>query len=499
MSGPIPDANIPADAEAPPLAEVLDDVVGFFDRFMYFEKDEQCHALALWTIGSFVFGASDIVAYLHIKSPEKRAGKTLCLDILEMLTNDAIAAANISPAALYRLVEKRRPTLLLDEVDAIFTKGRGADPSKEELRGLLNAGYRKGKKVFRSNKKGEIEEFSPFCPKALAGIGDLPDTVADRSIVIALQRKPRDVSKERFRQRFVAPGALELQDKIRVATSGIEDELSVSLPHLPDELNDREQDTWELLFAIADLAGGVWPHRARDSAKSLSVDAFDNTETLGQLLLADIREVWVDGDQGVQSSVLLERLHGVEESPWGDWYGNPIKARFLAEKLKPYGVRSKQVKLDGKNLRGYRWNDLAPVFARYLDATSATSATTQSYQGVPGRYPNATQTLPDGGSTLVADEVADENPRDTREVAEVAQVAHKYDVAIPVVKDWVGIVEQFERSNGSITFKIRGRTEVTKLLSEIVGDTFGLGDSVSISPNGDGLLHATISERTVPL
>jgi len=431
VSEPIPTTTIPPDTAAPSLAEVLEDVVAFFDRFMYFEKDEQCHALALWTIGTFVFEAFDIVAYVHIKSPEKRAGKTLCLDILEMLCNDAIAAANISPAALYRIVEKRRPTLLLDEVDAIFTKGRAADPSKEELRGLLNAGYRKGKKVFRANRKGDVEEFSPFCPKALAGIGDLPDTVADRSIVVALQRKPRSVTKERFRQRFVAPDALDLHDRIRQATSGIEDTLSDAFPDLPDELNDREQDTWEVLFAIADLAGGGWPKRARKSSKSLSLDALDNTETIGQLLLADIREVWGKDEEVLASKVVLERLHLREESPWGDWYGNPIKARFLAEKLKPYGVRSKQAKIDGVNLRGYRLKDLIPVFERYLDATDATSATTQSYQGFPGRYPSATQTLPDGGSTLVAAEVAAEKSSGTKEATEVAEVAHKYNGSCP--------------------------------------------------------------------
>jgi len=335
--------------------------------------------------------------------------------------------------------------------------------------------------VFRATKNGDVEEFSPFSPTALAGIGDLPDTVADRSIVIALQRKPRGMTKERFRQRVVSPGASKIQDRIRLATDGIEDSLSDSFPHLPDELNDREQDTWEVLFAIADYAGGWWPDRARDAAKSQSVDAFDNTETLGQLLLADIQTVWSEDEHSVQTSVLLERLHGLEESPWGDWYGNPIKARFLAEKLKPYGVRSRQVKIDGRNLRGYRWDDLAPVFARYLDATSATSATSQSYQGVSGRYPSATETLPSESSTSVADEVADDSPVIPREVADVAQVAHHSDASAPIVEGWTGLVEQFETLGELVSFKIRNRAEATLNASELDGDAFEVGDSVKLS------------------
>jgi hypothetical protein len=435
VSNPIPDPAIPSDSAVPSVSEVLDEIVAFFDRFMYFEKDEQSHALALWTIGSFVFDASDIVAYLHIKSPEKRAGKTLCLDILEMLTNDAIAAANISPAALYRIVEERRPTLLLDEVDAIFTKGRAADPAKEELRGLLNAGYRKGKKVFRSNKRGGIEEFSPFCPKALAGIGDLPDTVADRSIVIALQRKPRGVSKERFRQRIVAPGALQLQDKIRQATTGIEEALADAFPHLPDELNDREQDTWELLFAIADLASGVWPERARASATSLSVDAFDNTETIGQLLLADIKSNWHDDEIALPTKTILDRLYLLEESPWGDWFGREYNARDLAKALKPYGVHSKTVKIDGKTPRGYRLDDFYQAWSRYVGATNATSATIQVAQAVSLRNPSATRVQPSEndsqGFTEVADGLHTETPSGTGGVAQVAQVSQRYNGNCP--------------------------------------------------------------------
>jgi hypothetical protein len=278
--------------------------------------------------------------------------------------------------------------------------------------------------VYRSNQKGDLLEFSPFCPKAFAGIGILPETVADRSIAIALQRKPRKVTKERFRLRKVRPIASEVAQLLAHSLVGKTEEIARMDPHLPDELNDREQDTWELLFAVADLAGGVWPDRARRAALKLSEDSQDATESIGQHLLADLQEVWGDDEPAVPTKVLLERLHALEEAPWGDWYGRPIEARFLSQKLKPYGVTSRTVKWQGATPKGYRREHLDPVWDRYLSATWATSHTGQ---GDSQGNPKATQRQPDDADPRCGGEVAPRLPTESRyratEVAPVAQVA----------------------------------------------------------------------------
>jgi len=416
-------------ATAPPIADALAAVDEQLDRFMHFEFVEQRHAVVLWVAGTYVFDAYDVTPYLHIKSPEKRSGKTLLLDLLYLLCRSPLPVANMSPAALYRVVEKRRPTLLLDEVDAVFPKGRNSDPAKEEFRGLLNAGYRKGFVVYRSNPKGDLLEFSPFCPKALAGIGDLPDTVADRSIPIALQRKPRDVSVARFRLRKVKPRCEEVALTVAHALAGKNDEIARMDPHLPDELNDREQDTWELLFAIADLAGGHWPELARNAALKVSREAQDASETIGEHLLADLRDVWGADEPAIPTKVLLERLIALEEAPWSHWFGREIDARFLAQTLKRYGVTSKKVKYGGQSLKGYRWEHLAPVWDRYVSTDAVPlvelgEPREPSLQGKGSEVPHQGEPVgnPAEGSPKVPHGFPTESPTAAREVPQVPQV-----------------------------------------------------------------------------
>ena len=94
-----------------------------------------------------------------------------------------------------------------------------------------------------------------YCPKAFAGIGDcLPDTVADRAIPIRLKRRTRDRTVERFRLRDVGPEGHSLRDRLADWLEPHRDHLVESRPALPDELDDRAQDVWEPLLAIADLA-----------------------------------------------------------------------------------------------------------------------------------------------------------------------------------------------------------------------------------------------------
>jgi hypothetical protein len=381
-------ATLPEPLGEPSLGETLDDVALFLSRFLCFESAAQSVAVSLWIVGTYVFDVFDVTPYLHIKSPEKRSGKSLLLEVLEMLCRRPILASNISPAALYRIVDRGHrsdddvpPTLLLDEVDAVFPKGRSNDPQKEDLRGLLNAGYRKSGRVYRSNQRGGIEEFSAFSPKALAGIGDLPDTLSDRCIVIALQRKPRSVVVERFRRRLIEPEAAELSKRITAATSGLPVVLRNMFPELPDDINDREQDTWELLMAIADHAGGEWPDAARAAASAIAGATADDAESIGQRLLSDLSTVWAVDEPAIGSKALCGRLHDLEEAPWKDWYGRSFNERDLATRLKPFGVSSTDVKWLGTTLKGYRRDDLYPVWLRYIQATGATEATPQPQQG----------------------------------------------------------------------------------------------------------------------
>jgi hypothetical protein len=233
-----------------PTTLLLDDVRAFVRRLVVLD-DAQAVAVTLWVALTHVFHVFGITPYLFISSAEKRSGKTRLLEVLELLVRQPLSTANISDAALFRVVAERSPTLLMDEIDAVF-KSR----EREELRGLLNAGYRRGAVAHRMGGANNrtLETFPVYCPKAFAGIGDcLPDTIIDRSIPIRLKRRTRDEQVERFRLRDVEPEGHTLRDRLAEWLEPQLDYLAESRPSLPDALDDRAQDVWEPLLAIADL------------------------------------------------------------------------------------------------------------------------------------------------------------------------------------------------------------------------------------------------------
>src|SRR5262249_45305459 len=158
----------------------------------HFSSRSQADIVTLWTAHTYLFDLFSWTPILAIMSPTKRCGKSRLLEMLGYLVNRPRGTSNISTAALFRTIEKDRPTILFDETDATF-KG---DPEKyEAIRGVLNAGAKFDGVVTRTvGKDFDVRSFNVFCPKALAGIGYPPDTVADRSLVIGIQRKPKAIT-----------------------------------------------------------------------------------------------------------------------------------------------------------------------------------------------------------------------------------------------------------------------------------------------------------------
>src|SRR6516225_110476 len=146
-------AAIEAQEQADKLASLLDSIFAFVRRYIVFQMLEQAWAIALWVAHCWVVEAFDFTPYLHINSPEKQCAKTRLLDCLALLVLKAWRAILASEAVLFRKIEKDRPTLLLDEVDGIFTTN-GKDERREALRSLLNAGFERGAQVPRCVGQG---------------------------------------------------------------------------------------------------------------------------------------------------------------------------------------------------------------------------------------------------------------------------------------------------------------------------------------------------------
>jgi hypothetical protein len=173
-----------------------------------------------------------------------QCGKTRLLEVVELVCAKPFAAVNTSPAAMFRLVEAESPTLLFDEADRYF--GRKA-PEHEELRGLINAGHRKGQKVWRcvgDPKKMEVRALPAYCAVALACIGDLPATIVDRAVVIRMRRRRSDEKINLFRIRHAEPVGHQLRDRLRAWAGRDGKAIRQREPDLPDWLTDRPADVW---------------------------------------------------------------------------------------------------------------------------------------------------------------------------------------------------------------------------------------------------------------
>lgn len=362
------------------LGEYLEAVRSFLTRYVAFPSEHEAVAIALWVAHAHVVERFETSPTLGVTSAEMRSGKTRVLDCLELLVPNPFRVVTPSEAVTYTVLAQRpRPTLLLDEADAIF--GPRTAEKYEGLRAILNAGNRQGTPVLRvklDGKRREVEAFDVYGPKAVAGIGNLPATVADRSIPIRMKRRSPGETIARFRTRTAR------QEAAVLVLPGDADSLRIGAEaHVPDELNDRAADSWEPLLAVADAAGGSWPTVARLAALALSGEE-ETPVSVGMRLLSDVRDAFGEEDH-VTTGDLLRRLHEMDDAPWGDWYGSPMTARALAKLLGPYRITPVQRRLHGEKTRGYFRSDFADAWARYVpDDVPSPGTGTSGTSGTPG-------------------------------------------------------------------------------------------------------------------
>jgi hypothetical protein len=352
------DGPMPVDGTA-----LLDEVRMVLCRYLVLPSPEATDAVALWIVATHGQPVWEHATRLAITGPTRRCGKSRLLDIVKELAHKTIPSVNASTAALYRSIDSTEPpTILYDEADATFGTKRQAE-ANEDLRALLNAGHSRGWPILRCvGPNQEVKEFPSFAMAAIAGIGDLPDTIADRAVNIRMRRRAPSETVQPFRTVRDTPPLRELRGRVHRWVRAHLADLHEATPTMPVE--DRAADTWESLIAIADLAGGDWPKRARTACTTLvnaAADAdTDNSDSLR--LLADLRTVFGDGGN-LHTATILDRLRAIEDSPWTE-----LTARHLSTMLRGYGIKPKSVRETGtgESLRGYHHADLADVFTRYL-------------------------------------------------------------------------------------------------------------------------------------
>ena len=297
-----------------------------------------------------------------------------------------LPASNASLSALFRAVESWQPTIPIDEADTFFR-------DNAELHGMVNAGYKRGGYVLRSEATGDSFEprmFSVYGAKSIAGIAlerHLPDSTMSRGIVFNMRRKLADESVVRMRHADDAEFDRLARQLARFAADHSQ-QIRLAHPHLPERLSDRALDNWEPLLAIAMCAGPAWLQRATAAALKMSA-ASESMASTSNDLLADIQDVF-DGMKTARISTvdLLEKLTGDEEKSWATYNrGKPMTPRQLAKQLEVYGIKSKTVRMGpNKTPKGYDVDQFKDAFARYLkkqpdgagpDAPAEVAATAQ--------------------------------------------------------------------------------------------------------------------------
>ncbi len=378
--------------------------------------------IALWLVATHAWLAFDAFPYLVVTSTTKRSGKTRLLELMSFVASNSRLVANISPAALYRTIDAEKPTLLVDEAEMLSS-------AKSEYRSLLNTGYRRGQTVKRNDGN-----FETYCPKAFALIGDVNDTLRDRSIVIEMMRgEPA--------RRFVYAAAREegaaLREMINAMVSSKAQEITEGLPSFEGLgwlINDRDEEIWTPLFVLCRL---LCPHRLpelRQAAADMSAaktakprrhvelgeeEDQAQEQEYAERLLRDMVAITDERDQ-ITTQEAIAKLREIPTSPWRRFRGDGLKdgiegGMVLSRLLLRFGIKSTTIRIAPKNLgtgstaKGYKRGALLKALNEIEQADPARVLEPALAMGVSGNNHAPEHSIEDAERT-VKPSIADPSP-----------------------------------------------------------------------------------------
>jgi Protein of unknown function (DUF3631) len=362
--------------------------------------------ITLWIALTHLLDAARIATRLAITSPAPETGKTTLLDILAVLVRRPFSSSNLTGPLAFRVIEKEHPTLLIDEADSFAA-------NDETLRGILNSGHARNGTADRLERDAvgnfQPKKFSTWGAAAIAGIGKQSATWMSRAIEIKMERKLPNQHVEplgAWDDDALAEARVIVRKLVRWSIDSCET-IKTRRPVFPAGIGNRTADNWRTPLAIAEIAGGGWPARARDAAVALTRINIAG-KTLSERLLADIKAVFAEQkiDRSVGSGTLcrhLARLGGV----WAEMPDShkPITETQLAALLDDYGIGPKSVRVGKWTGKGYKPDAFTHAFSRYTrmggggrhtattvasvgesESDAATSGATQPPHKTPGRH-----------------------------------------------------------------------------------------------------------------
>lgn len=333
----------------------------FFRQYLHCTP-EQLAVLSLWTVHTHCIAAAHATPYLSIGSVQKQSGRTLCLRLLSLVCVHPWYVSGPRAGVLIRKVAAERPTVLLDECQAVFAA------SERRIRGLIVSGSQRGTPCELSSGPADV-----FCPKAFAGMRILPPAIADRSIPLVLSAAPPDGTISRFTvekaREEAAPLVQWLKDWSAENLSALAKVEPLRHSQMPSQLNSRQQDYIEPLLHISGAIGGQVPEQARYSLVKL----FERDSEHGCFvrLLQDINAIFrKQGTHNVPTSVLLHSLNSMKDRPWSRWdNGSPMNPMDLAGILRPLGITPQSIRITSAvTAKGYVSRDFVPLWEHHRNA-----------------------------------------------------------------------------------------------------------------------------------
>lgn len=348
---------------APPLTDqqraegkqVLDQVEQFISQYVRFPTSHDLTAVTLWAAHTWAAEKFYVTPRLVLDSAEPQSGKTRVLELLNLVCRKPEMILSPTTAAIFRMLYEDMLSLLFDEVDAVFNPKNAGN--FEDLRALLNAGYKRGSTIPRcvgDAAKMKVERFKVFAPVALAGLaGNMPSTITTRAVTIHMRRRAPGEHVEPFYEEDAEDEAEPIREALEKWIMSVADHLGQARPEMPAGVVDRPAEVWKALLAVADAAGKEWADSAREACEHFVVGANATPLSFGMRLLRDLRTVFGERDR-MRTEDIINALIALDESPWGDLRGKPLDSRKLSSELKKYEVLRKTFKDDSNRpVKGY--------------------------------------------------------------------------------------------------------------------------------------------------
>lgn len=337
---------------------------------------------ALWAINTWVFDRFDATPYLCITASTKGAGKTRLAELLSMISQTGRMFGAMTPASMFRLIEayQSKLTIFFDEAETLSSSAAGV------MRTVMNTGYRKGQTIPRTvpgANGGSVKEFPIYCPKAFMLIGDVNDTLRDRSIVLSLTRgtpaKEFDMSTAEAEARDILADLYRLNVPSLVAMA---DQI------VPRFVTGRDREIWTAIFSVASALGldKVATDRLTRTAADLTAsktapkrhyremaqdedDAVD--VTMADRAIADLVSVLRADEKHVFSGEAVERLRAIPEGPWRTVKGAGLDVTMLARLVSRFGLHPRDIKTyEGKDSSG-KWRQRVTKGYRAVDVRAS--------------------------------------------------------------------------------------------------------------------------------